>query len=191
MRSSSARRSGPTTSVVRSPSRAVSTSARRSAGVGQAHHPARVDVERGEQLPHHAGQVLAQPRHAAELQRVRDLVQRDPAQQLVALGVERAGGAGQVGGDEEQPGGRLRVEDRELVLAQDALGQQPGDGADLEREDHPAAALTAGPNGPMPLPSRPATGSSTVFSEVRLLSIQTVRSTGSGCGSGANAFSPV
>ena len=35
------------------------------------------------------GQVRAQPRHAAELQRVRDLVQRDPAQQLVGVGVER------------------------------------------------------------------------------------------------------
>ena len=49
----------------------------------------------------------------------------------------------------------------------------------------PEAAPTAPESGPMPRPRRSDTGSSTVFSDVRLLWIQSERSTGSACGSAA------
>ena len=86
------------------------------------------------ELEHHAREMRAQPRHAAELQRVRDLVQRDPAQELVGLRVERADGVAEVGRDEEQPRGRLRVEHRELVLAEHAAGEEARDRAGLDRQ---------------------------------------------------------
>ena len=92
----------------------------------------------------------AQPRHAAELQRVRDLVQRDPAQELVGVRVERAGGVAEVGRDEQQPRGRLRVEHGELVLAEHAAGEEAGDRAGLDRRARrPRRAPTMPPSGPM------------------------------------------
>ena len=62
----------------------------RSVTSGTRSRPRGFELERAEQLAQHRRQVLAQPRHAAELQRVRHLVQRDPAQQLVGGRVERA-----------------------------------------------------------------------------------------------------
>ena len=132
MASSAARRSGPTISVARSPSRILSTIERKSEVSRQLHQPHRVDLEAAQQLPHHRGDVRPQPRHAAELQRVRDLVERDPAQQLVGLGVERRRRHGEVGRHEQQPRGRLGLEDRELVLAEHALGEHPRHRADLD-----------------------------------------------------------
>ena len=133
MASSAARRSGPTISVARSPSRILSTIERKSERVGQLHQPHGVDLEAAEQLPHHRGDVRPQPRHAAELQRVRDLVERDPAQQLVGLGVERRrpprrGWAS----TNSSRAGASGVEDRELVLAEHALGEHPRHRADLD-----------------------------------------------------------
>ena len=79
-------------------------------------------------------EVRAQPRDAAELERVRQLVQRDPAQQLVRGRVEALRGVRQVGRDEQQPGGLLRLQHGELVLAEHAPGEEPGDRAGLERQ---------------------------------------------------------
>ena len=49
-----------------------------------------VDVERAGSSRSRPARCVAQPRHAGELDRVGDLVQRDPAQELVAVGAERA-----------------------------------------------------------------------------------------------------
>ena len=95
---------------------------------------ARVDGERAGQIAHHAGQVRPQPRHAAELQRVRDLVQRDPAQEAVGVGVELRRRVAEVRRHEQQPRRRVGVEHRELVLAHHAPGQEAGDRAGLEAE---------------------------------------------------------
>ena len=77
----------------------------------------------------------AQPRHAAELQRVRRLVQRDPAQQLVGVGLELIARVGEVGRDEQQPRGRVGVEHGELVLAEHAAAEEAGDRAGLGRQE--------------------------------------------------------
>ena len=147
--SSAARRSGPTISVARSPSRSLSTSERRSDVSGSFSSRAGSTSRPPEQLAHHRGDVRPQPRHAAELQRVRDLVERDPAQQLVGLGVERRRRRGEVGRDEQQPRGRVGLEDRELVLAEHALGEHARHRADLDRQQRAARRRrrrrTAGP----------------------------------------------
>ena len=111
MRSSSSRRSGPSDERgdrrPRAPRRRAPL---RSADVGQARAGAarverRAPSSSSRTSPARCG---AQPRHAAELHGVRDLVERHPAQQLVGLGLERAGGVAEVGRDEQQPRGRGR-----------------------------------------------------------------------------------
>ncbi len=92
-------------------------------------------VEAVEQLLDEAGQVGAQPGHAAELQRVRRLVQRDPAQQLVGVGLELIARVGEVGRDEQQPRRLVGVEHGELVLAEHAAAEEAGDRAGLGRQD--------------------------------------------------------
>ena len=77
--------------------------------IGHTEQAARVDLERAEQVAQHRREVLAQPRDAAELQRVRHLVQRDPAQELVVGRLERARGVREVGRDEQQPRGLRRA----------------------------------------------------------------------------------
>ena len=78
--------------------------------------------------------MLAQPRHATELQRVRGLVQRNPAQELVVVGLQLRRDVAEVGRDEQQPRGRVGVEHGELVLAEHAAGQEAGDRTRLDRE---------------------------------------------------------
>ena len=130
---------GPTATNASPSSRTRSSSpagpTRRAAAAGP-----RVDVERAEQLADQPGEVLAQPRHAAELERVRGLVQRDPAQQLVGVGLERVGRVAEVGRHEQQPRGRGRVEQRELVLAEHAAGEEARDRARLERQQRAGGA---------------------------------------------------
>ena len=62
--------------------------------LGQAQKRGRVDLDldRGEQLAQHRGQVLAQPRDPRELHRVGDLVEDDPLEQLCLVGLEGARG---------------------------------------------------------------------------------------------------
>ena len=156
--------------------------------IGHTQQAARVELERAEQVAQHPGQVLAQPRHAAELQRVRHLVQRDPAQELVVGRLERARGVREVGRDEQQPRGLVGLEHRELVLAEHAPGEEARDGAGLDRQ-HAAGDRAERPG--LARDAAPRSGSSTVSSEVRLASIQPGRSTGSAAGTGWAATSPV
>ena len=98
-----------------------------------------------------SGQVLAQPGHGRELDRVGDLVQRHPAQELVGICGQLPGGVVQVGPHEQEPGGRVRVEDDHVVLAQDPardvaeqhanLGGEHGPGAHADRGRQRARSL--------------------------------------------------
>ena len=107
------------------------------AQIGQVGHPeqaAGIDVQRAEQLAHDPREVPAQPRHAAELERVSRLVQRHPAQQLVRVGLQRRRRMGEVGRHEQQPRRPVGIEDRELVLTEHAAAEEAGDRARLDRQ---------------------------------------------------------
>ena len=134
-------------------------SVREVARVGQAQQARGSSSQRAEQLAHQPGQVRAQPRHAAELQRVRHLVQRDPAQQLVRLGARGWRAAWpRFGATNSSRAGALGLEHRELVLAEHAAGEEAGDRARLERQHAPAArhdaAQRPGPAAGEPLDDR-------------------------------------
>ena len=75
--------------------------------------------------------------HARELERVGDLVERDPAHQLLAVGVEGADRVVEVRLDEQQPRSRVGVEQHDLVLAEHALGEEADDHADLGGQQQP------------------------------------------------------
>ena len=129
--------------------------------------------------------VPAQPRHAAELQRVRGLVQRDPAQRAPRrrpsargrrrrgsgpTNSSRAGASGSSSGNSYWPSTRA------------------GEEAPTARRPRPPAAppsaSAAGRRaGPAPRPAASATGSRTVRIERRLVAAQPARSTVSGSGS--------
>ena len=185
MRSREARRSGPTISVATSPSRTLSTSPFRSLRSGRLNTRFGSTSSAPSSSPHRLGEVRAQPRHAAELQRVRDLVQRDPAQQLVGLGLEVDRGLREVRRDEQQPRRRLGLEDRELVLAQHALAEEARRWRrPRPRAARPPAAPTtpeSGPDAAAEAVRRP--GRAPSCSESGCSRIQSGRSTGSGCGS--------
>ena len=139
-----------------------------------------VDLERAEQLAHHLREVGAQPRHAAELQRVRDLVQRDPAQQFVGVGLEADRGLREVRRDEQQPRRRLGLEDRELVLAQHPLAEQAGDGADLDCEQRARGGADGAGERPEAATEAAGDGIEHGAQRRQVASIQSGRSTGSG-----------
>ena len=156
---------------------------------GPAHREqaARVDLQRAEQLAQHPREVLAQPRHAAELQRVRHLVQRDPAQQLVGRRVERRSR-------------RARGWARRTAAARAASGSSTGNSywpsTRPARKPEIAPASIASSRRrraerPELPPTRSAAGSSTVSSDFRLASIQPPRSTASATGTGWAGTSPV
>ncbi|MBW3609051.1 MAG: hypothetical protein KY463_11975, partial [Actinobacteria bacterium] len=103
---------------------------------------------RAEQPADAAGEVLQQPRHSPELQRVRHLVERDPALELLGVGRQGPGGVREVGRDEQEAGGRLRIEDGELVLPEDALCEDAADGAHLDGQQRTGGGAQRRPEPP-------------------------------------------
>ena len=87
------------------------------------------------QLAQQAAEVTAQPRHRAELDGMGDLVDGDPGQELAEVDVQLARRVADVRRDEQQPRGGLLVEERQLVLAQDAPAHEPDDAADLAGQE--------------------------------------------------------
>ena len=79
--------------------------------------------------------MVPQPRHALELERVRGLVQRHPAQELVRVGLQVGDRLLQVRGHEEQPRRRRGVQQHELVLPEHVAGHVPEEPPDLGRHD--------------------------------------------------------
>ena len=65
--------------------------------------------------------MVAQPRRAAELDRMRDLVNGHPQDELVTVDPEVASGLREIGGEQEEPRGNRSVEQREVVLTEHAL----------------------------------------------------------------------
>ena len=77
----------------------------------------------------------AKPRNAGELERVRRLVQGHPAHQGACRPrPSSAAAAARLGPTNSSRGGRVRVRDRELVLAEHARGQEARQRADLDGE---------------------------------------------------------
>ena len=63
----------------------------------------------------------AQPRNRGELDRVRDLVDRDPAHEFLLVDEQRARRDGEVGRQQQQSRLDVLLEQREVVLAEHAL----------------------------------------------------------------------
>ncbi len=89
------------------------------------------DLHAVDQLAQHAAEVVAQPRCAAELDGMGDLVDRDPGGELVAVETQVASGLRQIRRQQQQTRGLLGVQQRDVVLAEYALREDPGDRANL------------------------------------------------------------
>ena len=87
-----------------------------------------------DQLSEHPAEVLAQPRRAGELDGVGDLVDRHPQHELVAVDAEVARRLRQVRREQQQPRRHAGVEQREVVLAEHALGEHARERPDLRAE---------------------------------------------------------
>jgi hypothetical protein len=99
-------------------------------GVGQRRQAARraaldPHLERLHIAPHQAAHVLAQPRHALELEDVRELVRGDPAAERLGVHIQVAHRAGEVRAHEQEPRLGVGAEQRDVVLAKDTPGQVP------------------------------------------------------------------
>jgi hypothetical protein len=79
-------------------------------------------------------EVATQPRHAGELERVRDLVEGDPGHEALPVDVHLTGRARDVGAHEQQPGGPLVPEQRQVVLTEHARREEADHQADLGGE---------------------------------------------------------
>ena len=140
----------------------MSTSARRSPRSGRRSSAARVDARPAEQLAQRPGEVRAQPRHAAELQRVRGLVQRDPAQQLLRVGARarapRGRGSARRTAAAPAPSGSSTGNS---YWPSTRPARKPEIAPASAASSAPPAVPTMPPSGPGRWPSASATGSST------------------------------
>ena len=104
--------------------------------------------------------------------------------QRLAVDLEALGGAAEVGADEEQTRRSVGIKQRHVVLAEHALGEEPGEAADLGGEEGACGVHgSGGLSRPMPPPTRAPTRSSTGRIERRFASIHCDRETISGSGS--------
>ena len=85
----------------------------------------RLHLEGGllEELLGDPADVLTQPGHGGKVNRVGGLVERDPAQEEVAIDLEAGSRGGEVGPDEEQPGRPGGADQGDVVLADHPLGE--------------------------------------------------------------------
>ena len=133
-------------------------------------------LQRGEQLAQQAGEVRAQPRHARELHRVRDLVEGDPRQQLLGVGVQARAPPARCSARRTAAARRdVGIDERELVLAEHALGEIAGQRARLDGQQHAGGRARRRRRAAPPPASLSPSGSSIAPIELTFAAIQSGR----------------